>query len=172
MCWLYKQQLCCIRISAYLLVAKCNDLFSFSSIFALCSQDTADVLSPKAKKQGYSSLIQVSIDNHTEIMDATNSSELFSSLTNSLNSVGISHLHAIPSSLYPPIPCGQASDQHKFVGRRYAMRFKLIPLCIFGRKQEYHKCRSWSAVFGRYFFAFGFVLFLFQCSNAFLGPLI
>ncbi len=51
-------------------------------------------------------------------------------------------------------------------------RWQICGEDIFGRKQEYHKCRSWSAVFGRYFFAFGFALFLFQCSNAFLGPLI
>jgi hypothetical protein len=53
----------------------CSGKFFDSSMFALCSQPTADVLSPSAKKQ--SSLFSlVLIATHTEIRAATNSREL------------------------------------------------------------------------------------------------
>jgi hypothetical protein len=44
-----------MNISAYFLVAMCKGLFSSSSTLALWSHETAEVLSPRARKQQYSS---------------------------------------------------------------------------------------------------------------------
>jgi hypothetical protein len=100
----------------------------------LCSQPTADELSPNAKKHASFSATPFMIATHTEMTDATNSSKLFWCTTSFLKADGIWNLQAFPLKSYPPRPCGQASDQHMNDGRWKVIVFKLMPWLIFGRK--------------------------------------
>jgi hypothetical protein len=100
----------------------------------LCSQPTADKLSPNAKNHVSFSAKPSVIATHTEMSDASNSSKLFWHNMSFLKAGGIWNLQAFPLKSYPPKPCGQASDQHMNDGRRKVIVFKLTPLLIFGKK--------------------------------------
>jgi len=68
-------------------------------MLALCSHETAEVLSPRARKQQYFSGKSSRIVSQTDTKEAKNSKLLFSFLTRVLYSVGISQCQARPLSL-------------------------------------------------------------------------
>jgi hypothetical protein len=89
-------------------------MFLAGSTLALCSQPTAEVLSPRARRQDNLGVEGASNSNHIVVKAAKNSSKLFILLTEDKNSSGTCHRHALPETAeYPPRPLGHASENRR-----------------------------------------------------------
>ena len=96
---------------AYFLATRCRALLFDSSMLALCSHPTADVLSPSASIHDRGGVELSRRVSHVVMTAARNSSKLFLFCTEWQKASGIFHRHAFPVlTEYPPIPVGQASE--------------------------------------------------------------